>query len=41
VNKESLKAAHEVIREKLGSVDILINTAGGNHPRGTTTKVKI
>jgi NAD(P)-dependent dehydrogenase (short-subunit alcohol dehydrogenase family) len=38
VNKESLKAAHNVIREKLGPVDILINGAGGNHPRGTTTK---
>ena len=38
LNKESLKAAHEVIREKLGPVDILINAAGGNHPRGTTTK---
>ena len=29
VNKESLKAAHDVIREKLGPVDILINAAGG------------
>lgn len=38
VNKESLRAAHHVIREKLGPVDILINGAGGNHPRGTTTK---
>lgn len=38
VNKESLKAAHEMILEKLGPVDILINAAGGNHPRGQTTK---
>lgn len=38
VNKESLKAAHEVILEKLGPVDILINAAGGNHPKGQTTK---
>ncbi|MBB6444334.1 SDR family oxidoreductase [Bacillus benzoevorans] len=38
VNKESLKAAHEIIREKLGPVDILINAAGGNHPKGQTTK---
>jgi len=37
VNKESLKAAHEVILEKLGPVDILINAAGGNHPKGQTT----
>lgn len=38
VNKESLKAAHAIIREKFGPVDILINAAGGNHPKGTTTK---
>ncbi len=38
VDKESLKAAHNVILEKLGPVDILINGAGGNHPKGTTTK---
>ncbi len=38
VNKESLKAAHEVIHDKLGPVDILINAAGGNHPKGQTTK---
>lgn len=38
MNKNSLKAAHDIIREKLGPVDILINGAGGNHPRGTTTK---
>lgn len=38
VNKQSLKAAHEIIREKLGPVDILINAAGGNHPKGQTTK---
>ena len=38
MNKESLKAAHDVIRDKLGPVDILINAAGGNDPKGTTTK---
>ena len=38
VNKESLKVAHEVILEKFGPVDILINAAGGNHPKGQTTK---
>ena len=29
VDKESLKAAHHVILEKFGPVDILINGAGG------------
>ncbi|WP_238902954.1 SDR family oxidoreductase [Clostridium sp. YIM B02506] len=38
LNKESLKKAHEIILEKLGPCDILINGAGGNNPKGTTTK---
>ncbi|WP_195970898.1 SDR family oxidoreductase [Clostridium thermobutyricum] len=38
LDKESLKNAHEIILEKFGPVDILINGAGGNHPKGTTTK---
>lgn len=35
---ESLQFARELINKKLGKCDILINGAGGNNPRGTTTK---
>ena len=35
---EAVKAAKEKINSEFGSVDILINGAGGNHPRGTTSK---
>lgn len=38
LNKASLKKAHEVVLEKFGPCDILINGAGGNNPKGTTTK---
>lgn len=36
LNKEVLEKAREEIIEKLGPVDILINCAGGNHPKGST-----
>ncbi len=35
---ESMNKAREMINEKLGTCDILLNGAGGNNPRGTTTK---
>lgn len=38
LEKQSIKDAHDIILEKFGEVDILINGAGGNHPKGTTTK---
>lgn len=38
LDKESLGNAHQVILEKFGPCDILLNGAGGNHPKGTTTK---
>jgi NAD(P)-dependent dehydrogenase (short-subunit alcohol dehydrogenase family) len=36
IDKESLIKAKQVINEKLGDIDILINGAGGNHPSATT-----
>ncbi len=37
LDKASLEAAKTEINAKLGSCDILINGAGGNHPLGTTS----
>lgn len=35
---ESLAAAHETVKQAFGPCDILVNGAGGNHPKGTTSK---
>lgn len=37
LKKDSLEKARKKINENLGTCDILINGAGGNHPRGTTS----
>lgn len=38
LDRESLEQAKKKINDALGSVDILINGAGGNNPKGTTSK---
>lgn len=38
LEKESMEKAREIVNEKLGTSDILLNGAGGNNPKGTTTK---
>ena len=38
LEKESMENARKVVNEKLGTCDILLNGAGGNNPKGTTTK---
>ena len=36
LEKASLEAANEAVEKELGPVSILVNGAGGNHPKGTT-----
>ncbi|MCC8160349.1 MAG: SDR family oxidoreductase [Oscillospiraceae bacterium] len=38
VDKNSVAAAKKAVNDAFGKTDILVNGAGGNHPRGNTTK---
>jgi NAD(P)-dependent dehydrogenase (short-subunit alcohol dehydrogenase family) len=38
LDKKSLEDAHAVILKDFGPVTLLVNGAGGNHPKGTTTR---
>ena len=40
VDVESVKKAEAIVFDKYGRCDVLINGAGGNHPKGITTKEK-
>jgi NAD(P)-dependent dehydrogenase (short-subunit alcohol dehydrogenase family) len=37
LDRSKLDAANDIIEKELGPVDILLNGAGGNHPKGTTS----
>lgn len=37
LDKASLEAAKEIINKEFGTIDILLNGAGGNNPKGNTT----
>jgi len=35
---DNLREANALVEQELGPIDILVNGAGGNHPKGTTSK---
>jgi len=37
LDRDSVRAAHDALVKEFGGVDVLINGAGGNHPKATTT----
>ncbi len=41
LNRESLIEARHTLKNTFGPCDVLINGAGGNHPKGTTTKTHL
>ncbi|MDD5705731.1 MAG: SDR family NAD(P)-dependent oxidoreductase, partial [Kiritimatiellae bacterium] len=41
LERESLQTCCAEVASSLGKVDILINGAGGNHPKGTTTREQL
>lgn len=41
LNKDVLVETHEVVTKAFGTCDILINGAGGNHPKGTTSETHL
>ena len=38
---DSLREANQQIQSELGPIDILVNGAGGNHPKGTTSRERL
>jgi len=41
LEKDSLETANEIVKKEFGPADILINGAGGNHPKGTTSMERL